>query len=206
MSKDAVSQEYLTELHRNGYSFRVKTIRKKQYLSARKGGKEIGLGLYTQDLSKFISELNKHGQNSNEAKTDKTSDHLTTYTVNLNPSPLQISVKVDFSRSEVEMALFDIKFERARVKRIDCKYSFNGFCLYWDFMEDSKRLKSIYEGFDIGDYSTPKISNHAQLGEQSRDMLRVTELLCFDCEKYQPRKRKRIKQITGVRAKNQSQD
>jgi hypothetical protein len=187
--KTPPSKEYIVELHRNGARFREKTVKGKQYLSARINGKEIGLGLYTQDLRKLISELKKSEQKSIETITDKTCDHLATYTVKIFPSPLRIPVKVEFSRGEVDLALFDIKFERAKVKIIDCEYSFNGFCQYWDFIEDSKRFKSIYREFDIEDYFLPKLSNHAQQGEQSRDMLRVTELLCFDCEKYQPRKK-----------------
>lgn len=199
MSKESASQEDIIELHRKGWSFRVKTVKGKQYFSARKGGEERGLGPYTQDLRKLISELSKPRQSIDNANNEKPLDPSTTYTVTLSPSHLQpLPIKVEFFRSEIEAALFDIKFEMAKVKAVDCEYSFNGFCHYWDFMEDSERLDSIYERFGQDDYRLSIISHHAQLKEGNRDVLRVTELLCLECEKYIPRKKRESKRMTGV--------
>jgi hypothetical protein len=95
--------------------------------------------------------------------------------------------KAEFSKSEVEAALFDIKFERAQIKAADCEYSWNGLCLYWEFMRDSELLISIYERFGVKDNLFGITSIRPQGEGQPRKTLRSNELLCFDSDKYTPR-------------------
>jgi hypothetical protein len=194
MSKDTVNREDVEQLHHTGWSFRVKTVKKKQYLSARKGGEEKGLGLYTQDLRKLISEFSKPRQRNGGTIDGEPSDTLSTYTVTVFVPLLQLSpTEVEFSQGEIERAVFDIRFEMARVKTVDCEHSWNGFCHYWHFMTGSKRLESIYERFGVEECLLPVMSHHSQSEEESRDSLCVTELLCLNCEKYQPRKKRESK-------------
>ena len=123
MSEDTAIREEIEELPYNGWNFRVKTIKGKQYLSARKGIEEKGLGLYTQDLRDRIAELSKPKQ-SIGSDTDKPLNPSTIYNVTLQPlRPPWLLVEAEFSRNEIEGVLFDIKFEMARVKTVDCQHS-----------------------------------------------------------------------------------
>jgi len=187
MIRIIVTQEYLEELYRSGYHFREKIVKGISYLSARKGGKEIGLGPYTQELREMVAVVTEPKQDRGEANS-KTNE--TTYTVRLGPQFEESTpAKAEFSRREVEAALFDIKFERARIKAADCEHSWVGFCHYWEFLTDRERIVSIYERFGVKDNLFGLTSIRPQGEGQPRKTLLVNELLCFDCEKYAPRKK-----------------
>jgi len=174
--------------YRSGYNFRVKTVDSKQYLSARKGSDEKGLGPLTPELRDFIDELKKSRGTPDESKVDESLQQKSNYLVSLHPTPTYPTLEMtDFSREEMEMALFDIRFERARVKTRDCLYSLNGHCQYWRFLPMSPLLKTIYMRFAGGENALLAYPDHPLAGGQDREMVRVTELLCFECDKFNPR-------------------
>jgi hypothetical protein len=180
--------EEIEAFHRDGWNFRVKTVNGKQYLSARRGSDEKGLGPLTPELRDFLDTLNKSHVTANDTGYDKSQQQPSNYHVTLYPTLTYPTREMTlFSRAEVESALFDIRFERAKVKAIDCHYSWNGYCQYWKYTPNSDNFKKIYERFAAREYTLPAYSSLPVLKGQNREMLRVTELLCFDCDRYTPR-------------------
>jgi hypothetical protein len=174
--------------YRGGYNFRVKTVESKQYLSARKGSDERGLGPLTSELRDFIDRLKRSRGTPDESKVDELLQQKSDYLVSLHPTPTYPTLEMtEFSREEMERALFDIGFERARVKTRDCFYSLNGYCQYWRYLSKSPLLRKIYLRFVGGENAFLAYPDLQQAGRQDREMVRVTELLCFECDKYYPR-------------------
>jgi hypothetical protein len=176
--------------YRGGYNFRVKTVEGKQYLSARKGGDERGLGHLTPELSDFMDELKRSRGATDGSGVDESGRRTSNYIVGLRPTPTYPVLEMtEFSREEIESVLFDIGFERARVKTIDCRFSLNGYCQYWRYTPKSHLFKRIYMRFAGGEYALPAYPDLLQVEGHDREVVRVSELLCFDCDKYSPRKK-----------------
>ncbi|MGD0804301.1 MAG: hypothetical protein ABSA11_09535 [Candidatus Bathyarchaeia archaeon] len=178
--------------YREGYHFRIKTVKGKPYLSARKGKEENGLGFLTPELRDFIEKLKRPQEKQNGSEIDESRRQMSKYIVRLHPTQTYPTQELtEFSREEIESAIFDIRFERARVKTIDCYYSLNGYCQYWKYMPNSHLLKKLYERFAGGEHVLSAYSDISLAGRPDRELVRVTELICFDCNKYFPRNKRR---------------
>lgn len=194
MSKGSGKSIDVEQLYRDGWRFRVKTSKGKKYVSARRSGDEKGLGVFTQELWNRIEKLSAEGRNNTREIKSNLADNFDSdgskhgeKQYNITPGPSIIhpfSGENMFQKREIECVLFELKYERARVKMRDCEHSFNGFCQFWKFIENNKNIDSIYEKFNTRDYMLPILSLNAQLGKESRSMYQVSELLCFDCENY----------------------
>lgn len=182
MEKDVYDD--IGKLLREGWSIRVKTVKGRDYLSARKGNDEKGLGPLTEEVRKYLEEL-YHPSDKSENTGAADPEPKKSYDVTLTtPQPEAYYKESRFQESELGGVLLDIKFERARVKAVDCEHSFSGLCHYWRFMKGSERLQAIYGRFNAKIYKFGVIPKSGD----SRDVYCVTELLCLDCDRYEPRK------------------
>ena len=197
MTKEIISREEIVRLHNEGWNFRKKNINGKIYISARKGKQEKGLGQFNQELWNLIenirsptnSKTNKKpnvGINNEPKSSSSSLESPSIYEVTIYIELMKHQKKSMFLDTEVEKALFDIKYERAKIKMQDCNHNWSGTCFYWEFERDSKLLAAIHERFKVkDDYKLPVMSNHTQLKkEQARDAIRASELLCFDCDQF----------------------
>ena len=197
MTKEIISREEIVRLHNEGWNFRKKNINGKIYISARKGKQEKGLGQFNQALWNLIENI----RSPTNSKTNKKpnvgigtapksnssfNESRGIYEVTMYTGLTEHQQKALFLDTEMENALFNIKYERAKIKMQDCKHNWNGTCFYWEFERDSKLLAAIHERFKVkDDYKLPVRSNHTQLiKEQARDAIRASELLCFDCDEF----------------------
>jgi len=188
MSKDQARWETIEGLLREGWRFRVKSSKGKKYISARKSGEERGIGPFKQDLWDAITDWKPRG--TSEEEFESMSEESSAYIVTQRPGLSEQPVEAKFTKRELEKALFDIRFERARVKARDCQYSFNGYCNYWKFIEKSGRLEAIYERFGAEHPNLPIISTNPQWKSETRDIYRVNDILCIDCDKFTLREKK----------------
>ena len=183
MSMEKDGYDDIGKLLREGWSIRVKTVKGRNYLSARKGNDEKGLGPLTEEVRKYLEALyhpSDKSENTGAADLEPMRARVTLTT----PLPEAGYKESRFKGSELAGVLLDIKFERARVKGVDCKHSFNGLCQYWQFMKNSERLQALYGRFNANIYKLGVISKSGD----SREIYCVTELLCLDCDRYEPRK------------------
>ena len=192
MTKNSISPEEIVRLFNEGYHFRKKSIKGTLYISARKGKQEKGLGKFNQNLWDMIERVKS--QNATQPKTSpvvETDQPSKQNNSSLNsPRFHEVTLhggryeKAVFSDNELENALFNIKYERAKIKMKDCQHSVDRFCQYWYFDENSKIISEIFERFRVSEYKVEKLKYLSEYDVFVRNLLRVSELLCFDCDKY----------------------
>ncbi len=134
VSIDNKTLEKVEAFHRDGWSFRGKTVNGISYLSVRKGGVEKGLGRLTPELGEFIDGLKETRETPRDFGVNGSQATDSRYLVTLFPTLGDPSREMTgFLRDDVESILFDLKFERAKVKAVECRYVRDGFCAYWRF-------------------------------------------------------------------------
>ena len=188
VSIDEKTLERVEAFHRDGWSFRVKTVNGVSYLSVRRGGVERGLGRLTPELREYIDRLKEARETPRDVGAGGSLQTDPRYYVTLFPTLDDPAREMTgLPREEVESILFDLRFERAKVKAVECHYVRDGFCMYWGYARESRPIISLYGRFAGGGYALPAFSDPLKSEECDRVMLRVNELLCFDCGKYRPR-------------------
>ncbi len=188
ISMDKKTLEKVEAFYRDGWNFRGKTVNGISYLSVRKGGVEKGLGRLTPELREFIDRLKETRETPKDIEVNGSQQTAPRYLVTLFPTlgePLR--EMTEFVRDDVESILFDLKFERAKVKAVECRYVRDGFCTYWRYERKSQPIINLYGRFAGGEYALPAFSDPLESKRYDRVMLRINELLCFDCDKYRPR-------------------
>jgi hypothetical protein len=183
MVKDTASWEKIEKYLQQGYKCRIKKSKGNKYLSARKGEAEQGLGPFNQELWNRIQNWQlAETQKNNERKLDAASYSISLFSAKIVPTPIERR----FTKAEIEEALFEIKLERARIKNRDCIHKLFESCVYWEFLENAENLDKIYEKFGQLFYKYP--IGATQLHKENRNKYHINELLCFDCDKFSPRK------------------
>ena len=186
MAKEPASLEKIEQLLLEGYRIRVKIVKGKKYLAARIKGDDNGLGPYTQEMWDKIQSWQK-AKNGSEKTNKNGSLESALYTISLkSATKVPQPINAEFSRNEIEDALFEIKIERARIKTHNCKHSQMEYCTYWNFVGDTENIGTIYSRFGEEIYKLPVSS------KETSSKFHVNELLCMECDKYTPREEKTI--------------
>jgi hypothetical protein len=184
MAKEPVSWEKIEKFLLEGYRIRVKIVKGKKYLAARIKGDDKGLGPFTQEMWDKIQSWQKV-KNGSEKANAIGSNESAPYTISLKSATIvPQSINAEFSRREIENALFEIKIERARIKTFNCKHSKLEYCSYWNFVGETENIDTIYSRFGKEIYKLPVSS------KETSHMFHVNELLCMECDKYTPREKK----------------
>lgn len=188
ISIDKKTLEKVEAFYRDGWSFRVKTVNGVSYLSMRKGGVERGLGRLTPELREYLDRLKETRETPKDIEANGSLKLAPRYLVTLFPTLEDPAREMtELPRDDVESILFDLKFERAKVKAVECRYVRDGFCTYWRYERKSQHIINLYGRFAGGEYALPAFSDPLKSKGPDRVMLRISELLCFDCGKYRPR-------------------
>jgi hypothetical protein len=182
--KETASWEKIEKLLLEGYRIRVKIVKGKKYLAARIKGDDNGLGPYNQEIWDKIQSWQK-AFNEPEKTNTISPPEPSTYTISLiSIRLLPQPINAEFSRREIEDALFEIKIERARIKTFNCEHSKLEYCTYWKFIGDTENIDTIYSRFGEEIFKLPVSS------KETGNMFHVNELLCMECDKYTPREKK----------------
>lgn len=185
MGKTKTSWETIEKVLAEGYKVRIKNIKGKKYITARKGDDEKGLGPFDEETWANIQKRQK--EDLAKERKDEKIDNTTLYTISLISAEIvPTPIEAKFSKIEIEDALFEIKLERAKIKGRDCKYRMLESCKYWEFSKGAEKLDKIYEKFNNKFYSLPISDKNKRLAYH------INELLCFECDKFSPRKKNKL--------------
>jgi hypothetical protein len=128
MSRRLVTREEIIALTADGWGFRKKERKGKLYISARKGKKEKGLGLYSDELWDIIVKVSSGLIGKPESPKD--------------------SVQTNIGFKEIDNPLIitfnEIKHGMSKHKMLYCLHvEANGFCDYWRLEELPKHAKQL---------------------------------------------------------------
>ena len=188
ISNDKKTLEKVEAFYRDGWNFRGKTVNGISYLSVRKGGVEKGLGRLTPELREYLDRLKETRETPKDFEANGSLQTAPRYLITLFPS-LEYPTRemTELPKDDIESILFDLKYERAKVKAVECHYVRDGFCMYWRYQRKSQPIINLYRRFVGGEYVLPVFSDPLKSKGHDRVMLRINELLCFDCDRYRPR-------------------
>lgn len=99
------SQEQISEWKKDGWTFRVKTSKGKQYITRRRGQEERGMGRYNDKLWNIIKDTDREYDLHKQQQTEK-----------------------ENAINEIE---YRIKLNRAFEMGRSCSHSIDGFCHFW---------------------------------------------------------------------------
>ena len=114
----SINQDEIKHWKNEGWTFRVKTVKGKKYITRRKGKQEKGLGRFNETLWKLIQ------RNSLLSKRD------------IERSEAKKSI----------MSLMDIY--RSFEMSLDCSYIVDGFCHFWKYSEQPGFFRIADRAFD----------------------------------------------------------
>jgi hypothetical protein len=180
MGKNSPEREEILGYIRDGWHFRIKTVKGRRYITRRRGQKERGLGPYKEDFWNLISHLvqltaetgapQTHDRDIPESETEEQSEVV----------PKWVHIEENFRR-----LMETLSMDRGVTMMMSCGHrDEEGFCTYWnwedkpDFVElmDKLRLDVLYTK------KTILMGSH----ESERWVLKAMHWYCWGCSAYHP--------------------
>ena len=150
-------QQYIDE----GYSFRVKTVKNRKYITARKGQMEKSLGPYTEEKWRTITRLKEEPEAEGEKPERKISQE----------SPLDAEINA-------------LKNIRMLHKVMNCKHVGAGrVCTYWK-ISDPSLIKMARDDLSGHLYEVCESKKGGQVLH-----FRAIALVCMDCLAFKEKRR-----------------
>jgi len=146
-----------------GYSFRVKTVKNRKYITARKGQKEKSLGPYTEEKWRKVTGMKIEPVTGREKPVKEIHQE--------NPLDAEINALKDIRM--IHKFMNCIHFGEGRV------------CTYWK-ISDPSLIRKAREGLERSRYEVYLDGKGAEVMQ-----FRVTPLICMDCTTFKERGRKR---------------
>ena len=169
------------EYFHSGWNFRVKTVKGNEYITARKGQKERGLGKLTQARRKFIERFKDEAVDIISQDSETTPDEIPVY---LDSSSLDVEVQSSKSlRGELlDKIQYWIMMDRGGVKMDACMFNAQSHCTYWTW---GKR-PLFFDYVDELSESPPYTRRPIQLGDtvEERWMYRASPNYCGYCSSF----------------------
>lgn len=146
-----------------GYSFRVKTVKNRKYITARKGQKEKSLGPYTEEKWRTITGMKIEPVTGREKP-----------------------VKKIFQENPLDAEINALKSIRMLHKFMNCKHvSKERVCTYWK-ISNPDLIKMARDGLSETLYKV-----YADVKDGKVLQFRVIAMVCMDCTAFKDRKSKR---------------
>lgn len=164
------SEEEIAEYIRDGWTFRVKKVKGRKYITRRKGQKERGLGLFTPVNWKLISSLLEKTESKEEIlEEDKTN--------------ARAQRQIEGTLKKIDDQL---QQERGAVMMKSCYYVDDAlYCLYWNFEKKPAYFKTEEELFGSPSTSLYKRKKIIFGGKMSsRWVYRASPWFCSKCTAY----------------------
>jgi hypothetical protein len=164
--KKKVTEEEVEKLIAEGWNFRVKKVKGRNYISARKGKNENGLGAYSEENWALINRLLRKGHGK-EGSVEK--------------EPTKINKS---NRPDVD-ALFASAREWLHIRRtthamIRCLFKgSDGFCTYWRWLEEPP-----FAEIDSMDLTDPIRRKVVSKGDSGVWVLKAYGFVCADCPAF----------------------
>jgi hypothetical protein len=166
MGKKVPTKQRLQTLIENGWRFRVKTVKKRRYITMRKRQMERSLGPYDEDLWKRIQSIKKRQINQRELSTQESED-------------IERAWRREISRSRERYHML-LKFERSRVISTSCRHIVDRFCHFWIWQDEPSFLKDMKKAYNPDAMLVNKLDN-------GKLVLRADPLYCSGCPAYERR-------------------
>ena len=183
MGNKGFDKEEILDYVKNGWHFRVKTVKRRRYITRRKGQKERSMGPFNPDLWSTITML---VHQTAEEKTSSTQEEsvLEKGTNNLPKRP------IDWIKANEE---FNIKFERLNQRislyrgiemRRNCIHKDKeDYCTYWNWEEEPDFFGLLDELLGSECYEKRRISKKGL--SVDRWMVKAFQWYCSSCPVYQ---------------------
>jgi hypothetical protein len=181
VGKTSPDREIILRYIRDGWNFRIKTVKGRRYITRRRGQEERGLGPYNENFWNLISHL---VQLNAETGAPQAQDRRIPKTEAYKPSegkPELVHFEEDFGR-----LLEKLSMDRGVTMMMSCGHrDGEGFCTYWNWEEKPDFFELMDElHFDVFYMKkTIFVGSH----ESERWVLKAMHWYCWGCSAYHPR-------------------